>query len=120
MAPCKGRARVSFIGVSWLMCCGLCESRVVSLGWLGKACCVREGLGAVCRASGLGVGMVVIGEGRAFGSEQTRVLQGMVAHLGKGLGWLARLLGNARKAMQPACLLGHEAGGGSWFVCRGI
>ena len=35
----------------------------------------------------------------------------MVARLGKGLGWLARLLGPARKAMQPACLLGHEAGG---------
>ena len=35
----------------------------------------------------------------------------MVVHLRKGLGWLAKLLGHTKKAMQPACLLGHEAGG---------
>ena len=48
------------------------------------------------------------------------LLQGMVARLVKELEWLARLLGRARKAMRPACLLGHEAGGVVGYVCRGI
>ena len=46
--------------------------------------------------------------------------QGMVARLGMELEWLAKLLGRARKAIWPACSLGHETGGAIWFVCRGI